>query len=55
MCTIIFLDKIPLQFQIKPGLRGGDCGPLDPYRDSALDLMGTWTVPRPLASLEMRP
>ena len=29
MCTIIFIAKIPLQFQIKPELHGG-IWPLDP-------------------------
>jgi hypothetical protein len=53
MCTIIFLDKILLQFQSRIFM-GGLC-PLDPYRDFALDLMATWAVPRPIASLEIRP
>jgi hypothetical protein len=35
MCTIIFVEKIPLQFQIKPELHGPHG-----YQGSVLDLLG---------------
>jgi hypothetical protein len=43
MFTIIFIAKIPLQFQIKQEVQGGGGGvsPWTPYQVSALDLLGT--------------
>jgi hypothetical protein len=41
MCTIIFIAKIALQYQIKPEFHVG-FAPWIHYQNSALDLMGTW-------------